>query len=331
MDVMLGRDFDENRTVYFCYAERADGGGGRVAVARGRLQENGRTLRLVAVTSDLPPARSRLARLQHRLPHGAGERRQSVRHARRSFLRRGDGADARQSHRQDRAHPPGRQGAARQSVRRQSRARCRKSGPMACATRKVSPSIRPTENSGSRSTGRKAATRSTSSRRARTTAGRWSATASTTTARRSAPARAPMPGMQDAGLALDAVDRAVRHGVLHRRPVPRLEGQPDQRRAQIRIAVAARTQGRQSGQGGAPAARSCASASATCARGRTARSICSPTTTPAASCASRRRSNSPFVEHEKRAGRDQREAEALAQGQRILEIDGRERRKHRRT
>jgi aldose sugar dehydrogenase len=50
MDVMLGRDFNENHTVYFCYAERADGGGGRVAVARARLQENGRTPRLVAVT-----------------------------------------------------------------------------------------------------------------------------------------------------------------------------------------------------------------------------------------------------------------------------------------
>lgn len=50
MDVLLGRDFNENRTIYFCYAERADGGGGRVAVARARLQENGRTPRLVAVT-----------------------------------------------------------------------------------------------------------------------------------------------------------------------------------------------------------------------------------------------------------------------------------------
>ena len=49
MDVMLGRDFDKNRTVYFCYAEHADGGGGRIAVAHGQLQENGRTPRLVAV------------------------------------------------------------------------------------------------------------------------------------------------------------------------------------------------------------------------------------------------------------------------------------------
>ena len=43
----------------------------------------------------------------------------------------------------------------------------------------------------------KAATRSTSSRRARITAGRWSASASITTARRSAPARSQMPGMQE--------------------------------------------------------------------------------------------------------------------------------------
>jgi len=51
MDVMLGRDFEKNRTVYFCYAERAEGGGGRIAVAHGQLQENGRTPRLVAVTT----------------------------------------------------------------------------------------------------------------------------------------------------------------------------------------------------------------------------------------------------------------------------------------
>jgi glucose/arabinose dehydrogenase len=50
MDVMLGRDFEQNRTVYFCYAEPAEGGG-RVAVARGRLEEHGRTPRLIAVTT----------------------------------------------------------------------------------------------------------------------------------------------------------------------------------------------------------------------------------------------------------------------------------------
>ncbi len=49
MDVILGRDFEKTRTIYFCYAERADGGGGRIAVAHGQLQENGRSPRLVAV------------------------------------------------------------------------------------------------------------------------------------------------------------------------------------------------------------------------------------------------------------------------------------------
>ena len=51
MDVLLGEDFAKNRTVYFCYAEPAEGGGGRIAVARGQLEENGRTPRLVAVTT----------------------------------------------------------------------------------------------------------------------------------------------------------------------------------------------------------------------------------------------------------------------------------------
>ena len=51
MDVMLGDDFAKNRTVYFCYAEPAEGGGGRIAVAHGQLEENGRTPRLVAVTT----------------------------------------------------------------------------------------------------------------------------------------------------------------------------------------------------------------------------------------------------------------------------------------
>ena len=44
MDVILARDFDKSRTIFFCYAEPYDGGG-RVAVARARL-EDGRTPRL---------------------------------------------------------------------------------------------------------------------------------------------------------------------------------------------------------------------------------------------------------------------------------------------
>ena len=93
------------------------------------------------------------------------------------------------------------------------------------------------------------------------------------------------------GLALDAVDRAVRHDVLHRRPVSRLEGQPVQWRAEIPAAVAARAQGRQSREGRAPAARPAANASATCGKDRTARSICSPTIRPGAFCASCPRSD----------------------------------------
>ena len=38
MDVILGRDFETNRTIYFCYAEPADGGGGRIAVAHAQLE-----------------------------------------------------------------------------------------------------------------------------------------------------------------------------------------------------------------------------------------------------------------------------------------------------
>ena len=45
MDVRLGRDF-ETRTIFFCYAEPAEGGGGRIAVAHGQLMEDGRTPRL---------------------------------------------------------------------------------------------------------------------------------------------------------------------------------------------------------------------------------------------------------------------------------------------
>jgi glucose/arabinose dehydrogenase len=51
MDLMLGNDFEKNRIVYFCYAEPAEGGGGRIVVAHGQLQENSRTPRLVAVTT----------------------------------------------------------------------------------------------------------------------------------------------------------------------------------------------------------------------------------------------------------------------------------------
>ena len=47
MDVILARDFEQSRTVYFCYAEPAEGGG-RIAVAHARL-EDGKTPRLAVV------------------------------------------------------------------------------------------------------------------------------------------------------------------------------------------------------------------------------------------------------------------------------------------
>jgi glucose/arabinose dehydrogenase len=49
MDVMLARDFEKSRTVFFCYAEPVAGGGGRIAIARGQLMQDERTSRLAAV------------------------------------------------------------------------------------------------------------------------------------------------------------------------------------------------------------------------------------------------------------------------------------------
>jgi glucose/arabinose dehydrogenase len=46
MDVILARDFEQSRGVFFCYAEPFEGGG-RIAVARARL-DDGRTPRLIA-------------------------------------------------------------------------------------------------------------------------------------------------------------------------------------------------------------------------------------------------------------------------------------------
>jgi len=51
MDVRLARDFARNRTIYFCYAEHAEGGGSSIAVAHAQLEDDGRAPRLVAVTT----------------------------------------------------------------------------------------------------------------------------------------------------------------------------------------------------------------------------------------------------------------------------------------
>ncbi|MET0676357.1 MAG: PQQ-dependent sugar dehydrogenase [Bradyrhizobium sp.] len=44
LDVILDKSFAQNRTIYFCYAERLESGGGRTAVARARLNDAGNTL-----------------------------------------------------------------------------------------------------------------------------------------------------------------------------------------------------------------------------------------------------------------------------------------------
>ena len=49
MDVTLARDFAQSRMIFFCYAEHADGGGGRIAVAHAQLDDNSRAPRLNAV------------------------------------------------------------------------------------------------------------------------------------------------------------------------------------------------------------------------------------------------------------------------------------------
>ena len=72
MDVMLDRDYAQNRTIYLLLRRTYDGGG-RIAVARARL-DDGRTPRLDGSRGHFPPAGPAVARPQHRLPHRAGAR-----------------------------------------------------------------------------------------------------------------------------------------------------------------------------------------------------------------------------------------------------------------
>ena len=310
MDVMLGEDFAKNRTVYFCYAEPAEGGGGRIAVAHGQLEENGRTPRLVAVTT--------IFRQRGPASHGLNI---GCRMAQASdgnlFVTLGDHFSAAEmaqtldNHigkivriRPDGSAPPdnpfvGKQGALPEiwayGLRNaeglafnpaDGKLWEQEHGPQGGDEINI---IEKGKNYGWPvvSYGRNYDGTPVGAGKAQTT------------------------GMQRPGLALDAVDRAVRHGVLHRRSVARLEGQPDQRRAQIRIAVAARAQGRQSREGRTPAA-GLARAHPRRAAGTRRRALSAHRQCRRPHSARGARNNSPLVKHEKRAGRDQREAEALA-------------------
>jgi hypothetical protein len=82
LDVVIDKSFAQNKTLYFCFAERTEGGG-RTAVARAKLDDgNGR---LDDGQDHLPPAGAAVIGQSLRLPHRAGRRRQSVRHAGRAL------------------------------------------------------------------------------------------------------------------------------------------------------------------------------------------------------------------------------------------------------
>ena len=117
-DVVLDRGFATNRTIYFCYAEPATGGG-RTSLASARLVDESAPrlddLKVIfrqearsraAIISAAASCRRRTATCSS---HG-----RSLRPAQR-------GAEPRQSYRQDRPHRARRRGAAGQSVRRQGR------------------------------------------------------------------------------------------------------------------------------------------------------------------------------------------------------------------
>ena len=167
-DVMLDRNFAQNQTIYFCFAEPHEAAAAAPSMARARLAGDRLDDVKVIFRQEGPPSSG-----QHfgcRIVQTPDNN---------LFLTMGDhgshpqgGAEPRQPHRQDRA-------------RRRPTARCRrtirssaattpsrKSGATATATCRARRCIRRPASCGRTSTARTAATRSTSSRPARTTAGR---------------------------------------------------------------------------------------------------------------------------------------------------------------
>ena len=194
MDVHPGARFRHRATRSSFAMPSPIEGGGRIAVARARLIE-GRaarrpTCRQVIFRQHGPADHG----AQHRLPHGAGRRTAicsspSAIISRRPRLAQSLDNDIGKIVRitPDGKAPPdnpfvGKQGALAGNL-----------GLRPAQPGRPRPQSRRAANCGSRSTGPRAATRSTSSRRAAITAGRWSPSASTTTARRSAPASGTTP------------------------------------------------------------------------------------------------------------------------------------------
>ena len=275
--------FAQNGTIYFCYAERRRAAATHRGGARQARRRRGAELDDVTSSSASRPGVARRplsAAASRRRATATCSSRSAITSPPRKTRRRSTTTSARSCASRPTA-------ACRRTIRSSTEpARCRRSGPTATATPQgARASIPPTASCGSRSTARWAATRSTSSRRARITAGRWSATASTTTARRSATGKTPSAGMEQplwhwtpsiapSGMAFYTGDLfpgwkgSLFNGALKFQLLSRLE-----------------LEGRQGGEGRAPAARPARAHPRRARRARTARSICSPTTTPAASCA----------------------------------------------
>lgn len=169
MDILLARDFAQSHTIFVCYAEAAEGGG-RIAVLRARLieDESPRLDDVTVIFRQKGPV-SRGLNIGCRMVQAQDDN---------LFVTLGDHFGPKELAQKLDNHMA-RLCASRPTGRRRPTTPllgigvlCLKSGPTACATRKVSPSIRQTESYGSRSTDPWVATRSTSSRKLKTTAGR---------------------------------------------------------------------------------------------------------------------------------------------------------------
>ena len=168
LDVILDKSFAQNKTIYFCFAERI-GGGGRTAVARAKLNDgNGRLDDTKIIFRQEGPLSSGNHYGCRIVQAGDGN----------LFVTLGEHFSYRDEAQNlgnhlgkliriapDGSAPPTTRSSAAPTPNRRS-------GVTATATRRALRSIRRPASSGKPSTARAAATRSTSSARARITAGR---------------------------------------------------------------------------------------------------------------------------------------------------------------